>query len=80
MAKLSEVLAGKYLSGKDMEGRERDVTLDEITEEEMPAREDGGKPETKFVARFKGMRQRVVLNTTNLRMLSGLGIKETDQR
>ena len=78
MANLKELLAGKYLTGKEMQGREATVTLISITEEEMPGREDGGKPERKWVAWFEGKQKGLVLNHTNMQTLSDLGIEDTE--
>ena len=77
MARIEDLLSGQYLKASDLIGREAVVRLSHMTEEQMPE-QDGKAGEMKYVAYFVGKQKGVVLNKTNIGVLSDLGLEDTE--
>ena len=79
MTKLKDIpRGGKYVSGKEIEGKNIPVTIEKITYDELPGRNDGDPVQHKYVAWFVGKEKGLVLNQTNLQVLENLGLEDTD--
>lgn len=73
-----DMFPSKWMKAEDFEdGERKTVTIEDVAREEFTNRQQGGKPETKFVVQFRKEKP-LVLNKTNADVLFKLLGEDTD--